>query len=237
MTTAATPRPLPTAAPPASRVARVLERIAAWLELYAQAALRIARIGTVIGASIAAGVEAFNVFTRYVLGYSLFGADELARYAFIWTIWMGVALAVRSGAAMAITLLVDHGPAWWRRSLRTFSGVALAALLAFACYRATQYATSSESLARPSTLRLPIALSSRDSAVSRWICRRNLFHGLRRRVRRRALPRNAVTGTAVTKYQRPRALIGSLKDFFTILAGEVNHLFRVQGIGMELKKY
>src|SRR5437588_353841 len=95
MTTAATPRPLPAAVPPASRVARALERIAAWLELYAQATLRIARIGTVIGASIAAGVEAFNVFTRYVLGYSLFGADE-AR----------LAAAGRAGARAALTGVV-----------------------------------------------------------------------------------------------------------------------------------
>jgi tripartite ATP-independent transporter DctM subunit len=146
MTTVASPRPFTAAVPPASWLARALERLARWLDRYAQAALRVARLGTVVGATLAAGVEAFNVFTRYVLGYSLFGADELARYAFIWTIWMGVALAVRSGAAMSITFLVDHGPAWWRRSLRTFSGVALAVLLAFACYRATQYATSSESL-------------------------------------------------------------------------------------------
>jgi TRAP-type transport system large permease protein len=146
MTTVASPRPLPAAVPPAGRVARALERVAAWLELYAQAALRIARTGTVVGAALAAGVEAFNVFTRYVLGYSLFGAEELARFAFIWTIWLGVSLAVRSGAAMAITILAHHGPVWWRRSLRTFSGAALAALLAFACYRATQYATSPQSL-------------------------------------------------------------------------------------------
>ena len=150
MTTVASPRPHPAAVPPASPTARALERIAGWLEIYAQAALRVARVGVVVGTAIAAGVEAFNVFTRYVLGYSLFGAEELARFAFIWTIWLGVSLAVRSGAAMAITLLVDHGPTWWRRSLRTFSGVALAALLVFACYRATQYATSGESLANTS---------------------------------------------------------------------------------------
>jgi tripartite ATP-independent transporter DctM subunit len=144
-TVASTPHP-PTPAAPAPPAARALERLAAVLERYAQAALRIARTATVVGAALAAGVEAFNVFTRYVLGYSLFGSDELARFGFIWTIWLGVALAVRSGAAMSITILVNHGPAWWRRALRTFSGAALAALLLFACYRATQYVTSSESL-------------------------------------------------------------------------------------------
>src|SRR5581483_4896545 len=99
MTTVASPRPHPAAVPPASPTARALERIAGWLEIYALAALRVARIGTVVGTALAAGVLAFNVFTRYVLGYSLFGAEELARFAFIWTIWLGVSLAVRSGAA------------------------------------------------------------------------------------------------------------------------------------------
>ena len=146
MTTVASPRPHPASVPPPPRLARGLERAAGWLDIYAEAALRIARTGTVVGAALAAGVLAFNVFTRYVLGYSLFGAEELARFAFIWTIWMGVSLAVRSGAAMAITLLVDHGPAWWRRALRTFAGVALAAILIFALYRSTQLATSSTSL-------------------------------------------------------------------------------------------
>jgi tripartite ATP-independent transporter DctM subunit len=142
---ASTPPPTaPTA--PAPPAARALERLAGWLDRYAQTAMRIARTATVAGAALAAGVLGFNVFTRYVLGYSIFGSEELARFAFIWTIWLGVALAVRSGAAVAITILVGHGPAWWRRSLRTFSGAALAVLLIFACYRATQFAMAPVSL-------------------------------------------------------------------------------------------
>src|SRR5438876_380673 len=109
MTTAATPRPLPAAVPPASRVARALERIAAWLELYAQATLRIARIGTVIGASIAAGVEAFNVFTRYVLGYSLFGADAaltgvVGGAIAAALVWLGAYGILAAGASKLVAL-------------------------------------------------------------------------------------------------------------------------------------
>ena len=45
-----------------------------------------------------------NVFTRNVLGYSLFGSEELARFAFLWVIWLGVSLAVKRGAVTVITL-------------------------------------------------------------------------------------------------------------------------------------
>ena len=40
-----------------------------------------------------------------------------------------------------ITFVADAGPAWWQRSVRTFSGVSLAVLLLYACWRSTEYAT------------------------------------------------------------------------------------------------
>ena len=82
-----------------------------------------------------------NVFTRNALGYSLFGAEELARFAFLWAIWLGVSLGVKRGAVTVITFVADAGPAWWQRSVRTFSGVSLAVLLLYACWRSTEYAT------------------------------------------------------------------------------------------------
>src|SRR5262245_49121135 len=122
-------------------VARGLGRVADWLELYSGAVVRIAYVGAVIGALTAAGAIVVNVFTRYVLGYSLQGSDELANFAFLWTIWMGVSLAVKRGAVTVITLVSERGPAWWRRSVRAFSGISLAVLLGYCCVRATQYAT------------------------------------------------------------------------------------------------
>ena len=102
--------------------------------------VRIAYVGAVCGALLAAGAIATNVFTRYVLGYSLQGSDELANFAFLWTIWLGVSLAVKRGAVTVITLATDRGPAWWRRSVAAFSGISLAVLLAYCCVRSTQYA-------------------------------------------------------------------------------------------------
>jgi tripartite ATP-independent transporter DctM subunit len=126
---------------PGRGLARTLAVAARWAEVYSQAAVRIARVGAVAAVVLAIVVLAGNVFTRNVLGYSLFGAEELARYAFLWAIWLGVSLAVKRGAVTVIAFVADAGPAWWQRSVRTFSGVSLAVLLLYCCWRSTEYAT------------------------------------------------------------------------------------------------
>jgi tripartite ATP-independent transporter DctM subunit len=132
----------PAAAPPAGGLlARALTWLAGWLEIYSAAAVRIAQVLCAAGVVIAIMALAGNVFTRNVLGYSLFGAEEAARFAFLWVIWMGVSLAIKRGAVTVIAFVADAGGAWWRHSVRTFSGVSLAVLLVYACYRSTQYAT------------------------------------------------------------------------------------------------
>lgn len=126
--------------PPAPlRVATPLAWVSRWLGVYSQAAVSIASVGAVIGALVALLAVVGNVFTRQVLGFSLFGANELASFAFLWTIWMGVSLAVKRGAVTVINLLSGHGPAWWQRSVRGFSGLSLAIFLAYACWRSTQF--------------------------------------------------------------------------------------------------
>lgn len=123
-------------------LARVVGGAADVLEVYSRAAVRIAQVGVVVGVILAVVAMAGNVFTRNVLGYSLFGGEELARFAYLWVIWLGVSLAVKRGAVTVITFVADAGAPWWQRSARTFSGLSLALLLAYACYRSTQYATS-----------------------------------------------------------------------------------------------
>src|SRR5918998_475906 len=120
--------------------ARALAGLAEVLELYSQAAVRIARFLAVLAAFIALVALVGNVFAREVLGYSVFGAYEVAQFAFLWTIWMGVSLAVKRSAVTVLTLVSHHGAPWWQRSVRTFSGVSLGILLAYSCYRATQFA-------------------------------------------------------------------------------------------------
>jgi tripartite ATP-independent transporter DctM subunit len=135
------PAPAAVPASPEGWVARALATAARWIEVYSQAAVRIARVGAVAAVTVATLSLAGNVFTRNALGYSLFGAEELARFAFLWAIWLGVSLGVKRGAVTVITFVADAGPAWWQRSVRTFAGASLATLLLYACIRSTEYAT------------------------------------------------------------------------------------------------
>jgi TRAP-type C4-dicarboxylate transport system permease small subunit len=121
-------------------LARGLRRLAGWLETYSAAAVRIAYVLTVGAAILAVGSQLANVFTRYVLGFLIQGSDELTSFAFLWVIWMGVSMAVKRGSVTVITVLTDRGPALWRRSVATFSGLALGVLLPYCCVRSTQYA-------------------------------------------------------------------------------------------------
>ena len=104
--------------PPASLPARVLSFLARWVEVYSQAAVGVARVGTAVAVALAILAVAGNVFTRNVLGYSLFGSDELARFAFLWAIWLGVSLAIKRGSVTVITFVADAGPDWWQRAVR-----------------------------------------------------------------------------------------------------------------------
>jgi tripartite ATP-independent transporter DctM subunit len=130
------------AAAPQDRLVRGVSFCARWLEVYSQAAVRIAKVGTIVAVAVAIASLASNVFTRNVIGYSLLGSGELARFAYLWAIWLGVSLAIKRGAVTVITFVADAGGPWWRRSVRTFSGVSVAVLLTYCCYRSTQFATA-----------------------------------------------------------------------------------------------
>jgi tripartite ATP-independent transporter DctM subunit len=136
------PAPAAAAPPPPGGLARVADRVAGVLEVYSGAAVRLAQVGVVTGVVVAVVAMAGNVFTRNVLGYSLFGGEELARFAYLWVIWLGVSLAVKRGAVTVINFVSNAGAPWWQRSARTFAGLSLAILLAYCCYRSTQYVTS-----------------------------------------------------------------------------------------------
>lgn len=131
-----------TAAAPAPRVAALLERVAAFLDVYSRAAVRVAQVLAVAAVCVIMFALAGNVFTRNVPGFSLFSSEELARFGFLWSIWMGVSLAVRQGDITVISFVSHRGPAWWQRSVQTFSGLVLAGLLAYTCVRSSQYPQS-----------------------------------------------------------------------------------------------
>ncbi|MGE0719176.1 MAG: TRAP transporter small permease [Alphaproteobacteria bacterium] len=77
----------------------------------------IARLydATTTGLLAAAGFVMFalaigNAVLRYFFGAPLIWAEEISRYAMVWGTMIGIALAYRAGAHVAITLLVDMLP-------------------------------------------------------------------------------------------------------------------------------
>jgi len=123
-----------------------LQRVADVLEIYSRAAARIARVIAVTAVLVIMLTLAGNVFTRNVPGFSIFSSEELTRWAFLWAIWMGVSLAIRRSAVTVIVVLSHRGPVWWQRSVQTFAGVSLGLLMAYACWRSTEYALGQEAL-------------------------------------------------------------------------------------------
>jgi len=53
----------------------------------------------------------FQIVMRYVFNHSLSWTEELARYLFVWQVWLGASFAVKKRAHLKITMLLDslHG--------------------------------------------------------------------------------------------------------------------------------
>ena len=133
--------------PPGETTAlRLATRVASWLDHYSQGLVRFAFFGAVLAALVTFLTVLVDVFSLFVLGVSLPGAEELSSYAFLWAIWLGVSVAVRQGAVTVISVVSTRGPRWWQRSVQTFSGLALGVLLGYCVVQSTRYATASESL-------------------------------------------------------------------------------------------
>jgi len=49
----------------------------------------------------------FQIVMRYVFSHSLSWTEELARYLFLWQVWLGASFAVKKRAHLKITVLTD----------------------------------------------------------------------------------------------------------------------------------
>ncbi len=73
-----------------------IEKINRWLIV-----LLLASLTTVIS---------IQIFSRYVINFSIFWTEELARYLLVWTALTGAALALKENAHIAINVLVECFP-------------------------------------------------------------------------------------------------------------------------------
>lgn len=79
---------------------KIFNRLCDWMDrLYVAAA--------VVFLLIVIGATSVQVFTRYVLGSALPGTEELSRYCFIWSSFLGAAVCVRNWSNAHVSALND----------------------------------------------------------------------------------------------------------------------------------
>lgn len=83
---------------------------------------------------------ALQVFFRYVMNNPLGWTEELARYVFIWSIFLGAAISARDRRHIRVELLQKYIPELGLRTLKVFNGICILAFLAFIIPPAFRYA-------------------------------------------------------------------------------------------------
>lgn len=77
----------------------------------------------------------FQVIMRYIFQNSLSWSEELARYIFIWQLWLGISYAAKNQSHIRITMIQNILNDKQKKILETF---ALVVWFAFGCFVAAQ---------------------------------------------------------------------------------------------------
>ncbi|WP_137124102.1 TRAP transporter small permease [Roseomonas sp. HF4] len=94
----------------------------------------------VIVVAVMVAVVSAQVVARYGLNTGIGWADEVSRLAFVWCVFLGVAVAVKARAHIGIGLLVDALPAALGGVVRRIVLLACAALSAVVSWQASAIA-------------------------------------------------------------------------------------------------
>lgn len=73
-----------------------------------------------------------QVFNRYVLGSSLVWSEELGRYLFIWSVWVGCGYAMRENRHLQVTALAQFVGPRAKKVLDAFAQLATIVFCGFA---------------------------------------------------------------------------------------------------------
>ena len=76
----------------------------------------------------------FQVFARFILSTPSDWTEVLTRFALIWMVYMGAAVALRNGAMVSVDLMHRKLPAAWRKKLDVFITIAVLSLLVLMIY-------------------------------------------------------------------------------------------------------
>lgn len=88
-----------------------------------------AAIALLVGALVA--VTLAQVYFRYVTGGALAWSEELARYLFVWVVFLGSAVAVGQRAHIVVDVVVVRLPAGLQRGLALGAAVLVVAFVSF----------------------------------------------------------------------------------------------------------
>ena len=111
-------------------------------------------IAVLLGATVV--VTLLQVTFRYGFNSSLSWSEELARYLFIWIIFLGMASAARRGEHMAVTALSSILPKGLLRPLAAFGFLASIVFVAVVLYT-TLLLTENATAQLSSALEIPVA--------------------------------------------------------------------------------
>jgi len=109
---------------------------AAFLERFDQ----ISRIVVVTCMTVMIVVVSTQVVLRYLFNSSVDCADEVARLAFVWAIFLAIPLGIRQGAHVGIELLVARLPSALRTWLARLMSLLAAVLMAVVFYEGIRVA-------------------------------------------------------------------------------------------------
>lgn len=96
--------------------------------------------------SITSIVVIMNVFTRYVLKFTYFWAEEVAVGCFVWTIFLGTAAAYRKGALIGVEAIVVMLPKKIRELVQVVVYAILTVICGVMCYFGYEYVVSSSKI-------------------------------------------------------------------------------------------
>jgi TRAP-type C4-dicarboxylate transport system permease small subunit len=71
---------------------------------------------TILILAVLLAVVGVQIFARYVLNHSLYWSEELARYLFIYLVFLGAAVALRRDGHIRVSFLVERLPAGLQRA-------------------------------------------------------------------------------------------------------------------------
>lgn len=83
---------------------------------------------------VAIAVTGTNAFTRYLVGFTYAGTDEIVCMAFAWTVFPGAAAAFRRGMHYGIDLFVGLLPSRARGIADLFTRLAVTAIVAYVAW-------------------------------------------------------------------------------------------------------